>query len=242
MSSVHDALLEKRIPPALSLPPHPFAAPADTDAKSPGAGSATPRTIPLLPAASEHARYTRYWTDRSPAYKRASRALVTITYVELLLEMLAKKRGSDRIRWKVVLGLEGFKTFLRLMLLTITRRPIVWPPTPQREYDVSLIPQKELLAHNGKPVPKAADHKGKAPVARPVVPAVARAPLRTHLYPLALALPQEYLAHPLSLVPEFESAGEVTAELLSATAVLVQVILLMRQSVSGMQSDGKMMS
>lgn len=113
VSSVHDRLLEKRIPQALSLPPHPFAAPKDggpTPVPSivPGQPPSV-RIAPLLPAPSEHARYTRYWSERSPAYRRASRALTTITYIELLSEMVAKRRAGDRVRWRVVLGLESLK-------------------------------------------------------------------------------------------------------------------------------------
>jgi len=114
VSSVHDVLLEKRIPPDLSLPPHPFAADAppaqaNNAALFPPAPPPAPRVTPLLPAPSEHTRYTRYWTERSPAYRRASRALSTVTYVELLLEMVAKKRFGDKARWRLVLGVESFK-------------------------------------------------------------------------------------------------------------------------------------
>lgn len=113
VSSVHDVLLEKRIPQDLSLPPHPFAADAPHNAPPSaalfGAAPPAPRVTPLLPAPSEHSRYTRYWSERSGAYRRASRALTTVTYVELLLEMVAKKRIGDRTRWRLVFGLESFK-------------------------------------------------------------------------------------------------------------------------------------
>lgn len=110
MSSVHDVLLEKRIPQDLSLPPHPFAADAAIPPSTALFGPPpAPRVTPLLPAPSEHSRYTRYWSERSGAYRRASRALTTVTYVELLLEMVAKKRIGDRTRWRLVFGLESFK-------------------------------------------------------------------------------------------------------------------------------------
>lgn len=101
-------LLEKRVPSELSLPPHPFAPDASPKATLFGSTPA-PRVTPLLPPASEHTRYTRYWSERSKTYKRASRALVTITYVELLLEMVAKKRSGDPNRWRLVLGMESIK-------------------------------------------------------------------------------------------------------------------------------------
>lgn len=111
VSSAHDVLLEKRVPPDLSLPPHPFAADAPQNAPSSAlfGAPAPPRVTPLLPAPSEHARYTRYWCERSRAYRRAARALTTVSYVELLLEMFTKKRVGDRARWRLVFGLESFK-------------------------------------------------------------------------------------------------------------------------------------
>lgn len=109
MSSGHDALLDKRIPPALSLPPHPFAPePAAPDSLF-GAPPPTSRVQPLLPPASEHRRYTRYWTARSRTYRRASRTLQTVAYVELLLEMLVRRKLGDRARWRLVLSIEAFK-------------------------------------------------------------------------------------------------------------------------------------
>ncbi|KAK4688983.1 hypothetical protein P7C73_g1126, partial [Tremellales sp. Uapishka_1] len=95
VSQYHDTLLSKRISPALSLPPHPFE-------------PSTTTPTPVLPPSSDHARYTRYWTARSPLYSKASRVLTTLSYVELLLEMIARKRG-DRFRWRIVLGIQSIK-------------------------------------------------------------------------------------------------------------------------------------
>ncbi|KAL1413369.1 hypothetical protein Q8F55_001129 [Vanrija albida] len=229
VSSVHDDLLEKRIPPSLSLPPHPFA----PGAAAPETAGLLPSTVPpaapitpLLPPASEHTRYTRYWSDRSPAYRRLSRALQTTTYVELLLEMLVKKKAGERNRWRLVLGIEGFKSILRLILMTITRRAVLLPPTPQREFDFALIPQDKILPPDGvKPKQEEKKVQPTGP-ARAVIPSLAKAPLRSHLYPLLSSLPEEHLTHPLSLLPELSSPGDVAAEVLSSTAVLVQVLLL----------------
>jgi peroxin-16 len=107
VSSYHDTLLSHRVTSSLSLPPHPFD-PAPTSSSSANPASAT-RISPLISPPSDHARYTRYWTDRSAVYKRASRALVTLSYVELLVEMIARKKGGDRIRWRLVLGIESLK-------------------------------------------------------------------------------------------------------------------------------------
>ena len=126
VSGYHDTLLSKHLDPKLSLPPHPFAQVStvqtsnDKDAtstKSEGSKAAaspsalspqSARLMPILPPPSDQVRYTRYWTQRSPTYRKASRILVTISYIQLLIEMLARKR-SDRYRWKAVLALESVK-------------------------------------------------------------------------------------------------------------------------------------
>jgi peroxin-16 len=121
VSSYHDTVLSRRLTPALSLPPHPFArAPAapsskaTADAQPEGSAQsrptpqAPPRISPVLPPPSDHTRYTRYWSDHSIIYRKASRALSVLGYVELLVEMLARKRG-DRARWRVIVSIEGIK-------------------------------------------------------------------------------------------------------------------------------------
>jgi peroxin-16 len=91
-----------------------------------------------------------------------------------------------------------------------------------------------MLARKGtKPAAEApAPASKKSATRRPVVNTLQRTPLRSHLYPLTAALPEDYLAHPLSLVPELENPNEVLSEVMSATAVLVQVIMLVRVAVS----------
>jgi peroxin-16 len=111
VSSHHDTLISRRLSPKLSLPPHPFVTPPPPSADAP-AQPPLSRTSPLLAPPSEHARYTRYWTERSGVYRKASRTLATLGYVELLVEMLARRRG-DRVRWRLVLLIEptaGWRT------------------------------------------------------------------------------------------------------------------------------------
>jgi len=117
VSSYHDTLLGRRLTKSLSLPPHPFTGPSPTSTREETASTTPPRVIPLLPPPSDHARYIRYWTDRSPIYKRASRALSTLTYLELLMEMLARRKGNDRIRWRVILMIEAIKYVLSNFIL-----------------------------------------------------------------------------------------------------------------------------
>lgn len=49
--------------------------------------------------------------------------------------MVARRRG-EKIRWRVVILIEGVKAFCRLILLRLTNsRPLVNPPLPEREVD-----------------------------------------------------------------------------------------------------------
>ncbi|KAF2085740.1 peroxisomal membrane protein-like protein pex16 [Saccharata proteae CBS 121410] len=112
LSLYHDSLLAKavaRLPPAQR--PHP-----------------TP-----------HNRYTRFWTQKSPTYKRIALTLQMIQYTELLWEMAAKRKG-EKVRWRVVVLLEAIKAICRLLLLRLTNsRPLLSPPLPEREFDPSMI-------------------------------------------------------------------------------------------------------
>jgi len=112
VSGYHDSLLSKHLDPSLSLPPHPFASPQPSSSVPKEYDSQLPaasRTAPVLPPPSDHARYTKYWTAKSGLYRKASRLLVTLSYVELLVEMVAKKKLGDRRRWNFVLGIESIK-------------------------------------------------------------------------------------------------------------------------------------
>ena len=90
--------------------------------------------LPISPMPSAHARYTRFWSEKSKIYRRFAILLQMVVYTELLCEMTAKRRGGDKSRWKVVVLLEAIKAICRLLLLRITRsRPLVTPVLPERE-------------------------------------------------------------------------------------------------------------
>ncbi|KIV98576.1 uncharacterized protein PV09_09625 [Verruconis gallopava] len=94
------------------------------------------------PHPSPHNRYTRFWTQKSPTYKRLALLIQMIQYTQLLWEMVAKRR-SDRARWRVVVGLEMVKAICRLLLLRLTNsRPLLSPPLPEREVDPSKLEEK----------------------------------------------------------------------------------------------------
>lgn len=123
VSGYHDTLITKRLDPSLTLPPHPFLHQSKRSKSAyPGHPEIPPRTQPVLPPTSDHNRYTRYWTARSSVYARSARVLTTLSYIQLLLEMLAKRKG-ERVRWRLVLVLESIKlvssplTHCRTMLI-----------------------------------------------------------------------------------------------------------------------------
>jgi len=57
---------------------------------------------------SPHNRYTKFWTQKSPGYKKLALIVTMIQYTELLWEMSAKRRGQ-KMRWRAVIVLEGIK-------------------------------------------------------------------------------------------------------------------------------------
>jgi peroxin-16 len=99
-----------------------------------------------------HNRYTKFWTGRSPAYKRIALALQMVQYTELLWEMAAKRKG-EKVRWRVVVFLEAIKALCRLLLLRLTNsRPLVSPPLPQREVDPASL-EDSSTSPNGMDTP-----------------------------------------------------------------------------------------
>ncbi|OCF57410.1 peroxin-16 [Kwoniella mangroviensis CBS 10435] len=214
VSNYHDQILHSHIPRELSLPPHPFI------------DHTVGRISPLLPAESEHTRYTRYWTKRSTTYKRAGKALSTIGYLELVVEMIAKKKGGDRFRWRVVLFIELIKTFLRLTILKITKRPVLSSPTPQREIDPSSLPSEILSSSSSSDEDQSTSKIKAAPLTQLLTP---YAPLKDHLYPMIDNLPESHKTHPLNLIKELKGK-EYISEIIWSSVGLMHVLLLMRSS------------
>ncbi|EQL35512.1 hypothetical protein BDFG_02734 [Blastomyces dermatitidis ATCC 26199] len=108
--------------------------------------SRLPATI-TRPNPTPHARYTKYWSSRSSLYQRVALTLQMIQYTELLWEMIARRRG-EKIRWRVIVFIEGVKALCRLILLRLTNsRPLVSPPLPEREVDPR-SPEEEEESNN----------------------------------------------------------------------------------------------
>ncbi|EJT79808.1 peroxisomal membrane protein PEX16 [Gaeumannomyces tritici R3-111a-1] len=121
LSLYHDSLLERAA----------AAAAADTSPPSPSSSSAKSKAAP---SRSIHTRYTSFWSQNSAMYRRVARALQIVQYTQLLVEMAARRRGDDRLRWRLVVLVEAFKALCRLILLRITRgRPLLTPALPERQ-------------------------------------------------------------------------------------------------------------
>lgn len=98
-----------------------------------------PKYKPLIPT-SLHTRYTRAWSEKDYRYKWAARALELIRFTELVIEMGLRRRVSPKNRWRGVLFLETLKAVLRLLIIRITRRPLLAPLIPERDFDPATLP------------------------------------------------------------------------------------------------------
>jgi len=100
-----------------------------------------------------HARYTKYWTARSPLYHKVALTLQMIRYTELLWEMIARRRG-EKVRWRVIVFIEAVKALCRFLLLRLTNsRPLVSPPLPEREEDPRTEVDHDSSDWNGMEIP-----------------------------------------------------------------------------------------
>nr|OQO21753.1 hypothetical protein B0A51_09694 [Rachicladosporium sp. CCFEE 5018] len=93
-----------------------------------------------------HNRYTRFYTQKSALYRRTAVSLQVVQFTELLLEMMAKRRG-EKARWRLVILLEAVKALCRLILMRLTNsRPLLNPPLPEREaVEEKPAPDEEAL-------------------------------------------------------------------------------------------------
>ncbi|OCT45540.1 peroxisomal membrane protein pex16 [Cladophialophora carrionii] len=134
------------------------------------------------PKPSLHARYTTFWTSSSSLYNKIATVLKIAQYTELLWEMIARRRGGEKTRWRVVVLLESFKAICRLLLMRLTNlRPTLTPPMPLREDFAPTSPEqqeeefveeeyapdnfdvKNVLGDAGVPTPPLSDSGKQAP-------------------------------------------------------------------------------
>lgn len=92
---------------------------------------------------SPHNRYTRFYCAKSITYQRTATTLQVVQYTELLLEMMAKRKG-EKTRWRLVVLLEAIKAICRLVLMRLTdSRPLLSPPLPEREVQEEKAVEKD---------------------------------------------------------------------------------------------------
>lgn len=141
------------------------------------------------------------------------------------------RAGVVQVSVNVLMCLTLRRTTLRLLILAITRRPVLTQPTPQREYDIVSLPASLLKQTNKDDSSEALSPDFHAP-SQALTPTIAPlAPLRSHLYPMVNALPETHLQDPLTLMPELSSPGAWASEVIEASVVLLHVVLLIRASV-----------
>ncbi|KIJ32048.1 hypothetical protein M422DRAFT_185048 [Sphaerobolus stellatus SS14] len=120
---------------------------------------------PIIPP-TLNSRYTRAWGDKDSLYKWAARLLETLRFLELLMEMGLRRKFGQKGRWRGVITLEVIKAVLRLLLLKITRRPLVTPPLPERELDPANLPSLDIESSASAPTTQPTE----TPVSGPSTP------------------------------------------------------------------------
>ncbi|KAJ3823600.1 peroxisomal membrane protein PEX16 [Lentinula raphanica] len=195
-----------------------------------------PRYRPLIPF-SLHTRFTRAWADKNSRYKWAARLLETIRFTELFVEMGLRRKASVKNRYRGIIALEIIKAVLRLMLLRITRKPLISPPIPERDIDPTTLPpsteSSPTLVPSSPPssLPATPEHLKNNRVPLPhhsplAVPPPPRTDVSIQEYLLPKALTTSSVKPPLSLVRSFSSSQEWISEVIYILRPLVYATML----------------
>ena len=67
-----------------------------------------PSYRPLIPS-TLHNRFTKAWSDKDIIYKWAARSLEIIRFLELVVEMVLRRKVSDKVRWRFIILIETMK-------------------------------------------------------------------------------------------------------------------------------------
>ncbi|CZT19716.1 related to peroxisomal membrane protein pex16 (peroxin-16) [Ramularia collo-cygni] len=157
-----------------------------------------------------HNRYTRFYCQKSPLYRRTATSLQVIQYTELLLEMMAKRSG-DRSRWRVVVLLEAMKALCRLILMRLTNsRPLLTPPLPEREVVVEEkeAPEDETLTSPPSERSEAGSEQWTMPRTSLTLPPLPN-PDDISSYLLSKVLTADDIKPPKALVHQTSGLGEL---------------------------------
>ncbi|KAH8100683.1 peroxisomal membrane protein PEX16 [Cristinia sonorae] len=197
-----------------------------------------PKYRPLIPS-SLHSRYTRAWSDKSSLYKWIARSLELIRYLELLVEMGLRRKVSAQARWRSVVFIETIKAVLRLILLKITRRPLISPLIPEREFDPSALPEiaddasSPTLAPSSPPasLPSTPEHFKNNhiplpphPLLTPPPPNQSPQPVEDYLLPKALTTAS--VKAPTSLIRAMSCPRDWLAEIVYTLRPLIYAAML----------------
>ncbi|KAG8934502.1 Peroxisomal membrane protein pex16 [Tulasnella sp. 419] len=207
-----------------------------------------PKLKPLIPP-SPHARYTRTWADKNQTYRWAARALELIKFVELLVEMAMRRKLSRKGVWRGIVLMETIKAALKLLILKLTRRPLLSPPIPERDIDPASLPepapaspptekdQKQLaspphtpahLKNNRVKLPSTSRSRTPSPLltATPPPPHLSQAAIDEYLLPKALSVADVRPA--LALMKPFQTPIEWISEVIHILRPLIYVLALQR--------------
>ncbi|KAK7468856.1 hypothetical protein VKT23_003357 [Stygiomarasmius scandens] len=197
-----------------------------------------PKFRPVIPF-SLHTRFTKAWMDKNSIYKWAARMLEIIRYTELVIEMGMRRKVSSRNRWRGIVLLEFIKALLRLLLLKITRRPLLSTPIPERDFDPTTIPSSNQTSPTLAPTsPRSSprstpDHLKNNHIPLDPHPLLATPPdesaesvLQDYLLPKALDT--SAVKPSISLVRPFSSPQDWLSEILYILRPLVYATMLYR--------------
>ncbi|KAG7099107.1 hypothetical protein E1B28_000980 [Marasmius oreades] len=191
----------------------------------------------LLPP-SMHTRYTRAWASQDARYNLLARALEVVRFTELVIEMGLRRKVSDRSRWRGIVLLEILKAVLRLALLKITKRPLLTPPIPERDFDPTTLPSPSnstspTLVPSSSPSspPTTPDHLKNnrvPPSPHPLLTTLPppRTDTSVEEYLLPKALTTSSVKPPLSLIAPFLSSQEWLGEISYTLRPLVYATML----------------
>lgn len=69
-----------------------------------------PSYRPLIPS-TLHNRFTKAWSDNDILYKWAARSLEIIRFLELMMEMILRRKVSEKVRWRSIIAVETIKYY-----------------------------------------------------------------------------------------------------------------------------------
>ncbi|KAI6031857.1 peroxisomal membrane protein PEX16 [Pisolithus microcarpus] len=170
---------------------------------------------PILPVAL-HTKYTRAWCEKDRSYKWAARAVEFIRFTQLLIEMGMRRKFSEKNRWRGIVVIESIKVILRLVMLKVTRRPIVSPAIPERDFDPASLPPSSI--HSSPTL---------VPTTPPTSPPATPDHLKNnHDYLLPKALTTSAVRPSLQLVAPLASIQDWLAEVIYIIRPLIYVSML----------------